>query len=118
MSEGCNHDCGNCTQNCPSRQMKPEDFLESPHEMSSIRKVIDLHHRHGAEGIGKVFEQRRAGGGAQLALDAAAVDGHLPQDIGSGRGGHWQDAVGALNLAAAHMDGGCHHTVGGDRSGG
>ena len=25
MSEGCNHDCGNCTQNCPSRQMKPEE---------------------------------------------------------------------------------------------
>ena len=51
MSEGCNHDCGNCTQNCPSRQMKPEDFLESPHEMSSIRKVIGV--VSGKGGVGK-----------------------------------------------------------------
>ncbi len=51
MSEGCNHDCGHCTQNCPSRQMKPEDFLESPHEMSSIRKVIGV--VSGKGGVGK-----------------------------------------------------------------
>ena len=51
MSEGCNHDCGNCTHNCPSRQMKPEDFLESPHEMSSIRKVIGV--VSGKGGVGK-----------------------------------------------------------------
>lgn len=51
MSEGCNHDCAHCSQNCASRQMKPEDFLEAPHKMSSIRKVIGV--VSGKGGVGK-----------------------------------------------------------------
>ena len=86
MSEGCNHDCGNCTQNCPSRQMKPEDFLESPHEMSSIRKVIGV--VSGKGGVGKslvtslmaVLLNRR---GYNTAILDADITGHsIPKALG------------------------------------
>ena len=50
MSE-CNHDCSSCGENCPSRQMKPEDFLEKPHDLSQIRKVIGV--VSGKGGVGK-----------------------------------------------------------------
>ena len=39
MSE-CTHNCESCGENCAERQMKPEDFLEKPHELSSVRKVV------------------------------------------------------------------------------
>ena len=86
MSEGCNHDCGNCTQNCPSRQMKPEDFLESPHEMSSIRKVIGV--VSGKGGVGKslvtslmaVLLNRR--GYNTAILDADITGPSLPKAFG------------------------------------
>ena len=61
------------------------------------------HHRHGAEVFYKVPQQGRTGGGAQLALHAAAVGGHPLQQVRCGRGGHRQNAVGAPHLAAAHM---------------
>ena len=51
----------------------------------------------------KVPQQGRAGGGAQLALHAAAVGGHPLQQIRRCRGGNWQNAVGTPHLAAAHM---------------
>ncbi|WP_368236725.1 P-loop NTPase, partial [Anaerotruncus rubiinfantis] len=50
MSE-CNHNCESCSQNCSERQMKPEDFLEKPHELSCIRKVIGV--VSGKGGVGK-----------------------------------------------------------------
>lgn len=50
MSE-CTHNCGTCAENCAERQMKPEDFLEKPHELSSIRKVIGV--VSGKGGVGK-----------------------------------------------------------------
>ncbi|MDD6031957.1 MAG: Mrp/NBP35 family ATP-binding protein [Oscillospiraceae bacterium] len=50
MSE-CSHDCSSCGENCPSRQMKPEDFLEKPHDMSHIKKVIGV--VSGKGGVGK-----------------------------------------------------------------
>ena len=86
MSEGCNHDCGNCTQNCPSRQMKPEDFLESPHEMSSIRKVIGV--VSGKGGVGKslvtslmaVLLNRR--GYNTAILDADITGPSIPKALG------------------------------------
>ena len=42
MSENCTHDCGSCGEECGSRQMNPADFLESPHQSSSIKKVIGV----------------------------------------------------------------------------
>ena len=49
MSE-CNHDCGSCGQDCPSRQ-SPESFIEKPNAMSSIKKVIGV--VSGKGGVGK-----------------------------------------------------------------
>lgn len=50
MSEACNpNDCASCTQNCPSRGKT--GFLESPHEMSHIKKVIAV--MSGKGGVGK-----------------------------------------------------------------
>ena len=49
MSE-CNHDCGSCGQDCPSRQ-SPESFIEKPNAMPSIKKVIGV--VSGKGGVGK-----------------------------------------------------------------
>ena len=48
MSE-CSHNCETCTQDCASRD--PKSFLERPHEMSTIRKVIGV--VSGKGGVGK-----------------------------------------------------------------
>ena len=50
MSE-CTHNCESCSENCAERQMKPEDFLEKPHELSSVRKVVGV--VSGKGGVGK-----------------------------------------------------------------
>lgn len=49
--ENCTHDCSSCGENCASRQTDPADFLEKPHEMSCIRKVIGV--VSGKGGVGK-----------------------------------------------------------------
>ncbi len=49
MSEECNHDCSSCSADCSSRS--PENFLEKPHEKSSIKKVIGV--VSGKGGVGK-----------------------------------------------------------------
>lgn len=46
MSETCNHQCDSCNQDCESRS-----FLEKPHEMSQIKKVIGV--VSGKGGVGK-----------------------------------------------------------------
>ena len=51
MSESCTHDCSSCEQNCADRAQSPESFLEAPHEMSSINKVIGV--VSGKGGVGK-----------------------------------------------------------------
>ena len=40
VPESCTHDCSSCGEDCPSRTKSLKDFLEAPHEMSSVRKVI------------------------------------------------------------------------------
>ncbi|MBQ9941439.1 MAG: Mrp/NBP35 family ATP-binding protein [Christensenellaceae bacterium] len=50
MSE-CTHDCGSCTADCASRKMTKEDFLEKPHALSSVKKVIGV--VSGKGGVGK-----------------------------------------------------------------
>jgi len=43
----CNHDCNNCSSKCSN----PSDFIEAPHAMSSIKKVIGI--VSGKGGVGK-----------------------------------------------------------------
>ena len=49
MSESCTHDCSNCSSNCSER--KSESFLEAPHKLSQIKKVIGV--VSGKGGVGK-----------------------------------------------------------------
>lgn len=47
MSEGCNHNCESCSQKCGDKK----SFLEKPHELSNIKKVIGV--VSGKGGVGK-----------------------------------------------------------------
>lgn len=49
MSEACNHDCSSCQENCAQRD--PKSFLEKPHSLSNIKKVIGV--VSGKGGVGK-----------------------------------------------------------------
>ncbi|MEL7646506.1 MAG: Mrp/NBP35 family ATP-binding protein [Sedimentibacter sp.] len=51
MSENCNSNCSSCSQECESRKEAKTDFLEKPHQMSSIKKVIGV--VSGKGGVGK-----------------------------------------------------------------
>ncbi len=51
MSENCNQNCGSCSSNCSDRKEEKNDFLERPHEMSRIKKVIGV--VSGKGGVGK-----------------------------------------------------------------
>ena len=44
----CTHNCETCGENCSS---KPQSFLENPHELSSVKKVIAV--MSGKGGVGK-----------------------------------------------------------------
>ena len=48
MSE-CTHDCSSCGESCSER--KPDSFIEKPHELSHIKKVIGV--VSGKGGVGK-----------------------------------------------------------------
>ncbi|MBP1562626.1 MAG: Mrp/NBP35 family ATP-binding protein [Oscillospiraceae bacterium] len=48
MSE-CTHDCSSCSESCAERD--PKSFLEKPHELSNIKKVIGV--VSGKGGVGK-----------------------------------------------------------------
>jgi Mrp family chromosome partitioning ATPase len=52
MSENCNSNCSSCSQDCDSRKA-PSDFLEKPHDMSNVKKVIGI--VSGKGGVGKSF---------------------------------------------------------------
>ena len=51
MSEECTHNCETCSANCSSRKEDPQSFIEKPHEMSRIGKVIGV--VSGKGGVGK-----------------------------------------------------------------
>jgi len=51
MSEGCNHDCSSCGENCSERTGEPEDMKAKLGEMSSVKKVIAV--VSGKGGVGK-----------------------------------------------------------------
>ncbi|PHV70555.1 ATP-binding protein [Sporanaerobium hydrogeniformans] len=48
-SQSCSHECGSCKESCSDR--KPTSFIESPHPMSQIKKVIGV--VSGKGGVGK-----------------------------------------------------------------
>lgn len=51
MSDKCDQNCGGCGEDCGDRQTSRTDFLEKPHEMSRIKKVIGI--VSGKGGVGK-----------------------------------------------------------------
>ncbi len=84
MSE-CTHDCSTCSQSCSDRT-QPQSFLEKPHELSHIKKVIGV--VSGKGGVGKsmvtsllaVAMQRK---GYQTAvLDADITGPSIPKAFG------------------------------------
>lgn len=84
--EGCTHDCGSCSQNCGERTQDPQSFLEAPHPMSSIKKVIGV--VSGKGGVGKsmvtsmmaVLLNRR--GHTTAVLDADVTGPSIPKVFG------------------------------------
>ncbi len=51
MSEICDQSCGSCGEDCAERKESRTNFLEQPHELSSIKKVIGV--VSGKGGVGK-----------------------------------------------------------------
>ncbi len=51
MSENCDHNCSSCGENCAERKEQKTSFIEKPHKMSSIKKVIGV--ISGKGGVGK-----------------------------------------------------------------
>ena len=77
----------------------------------AIAYGLGAHHGHRPKLVYIIFQQRRPRGGAELALNAAAVDGHVPQQLRRGGGGDGHDPVGAAQLPAAHVDGGAEDLI-------
>lgn len=51
MSENCTRDCSSCGTECAERRSPKSDFIEKPHELSNIKKVIGI--LSGKGGVGK-----------------------------------------------------------------
>lgn len=86
MSENCTHDCSSCSENCSERVQNPADFLEKPHAMSHIKKVVGI--VSGKGGVGKslvtsllaVLEARK--GYRSAILDADITGPSIPKAFG------------------------------------
>lgn len=83
MSE-CSHNCETCSENCASRD--PKSFLEKPHEMSCVKKVIGI--VSGKGGVGKslvtsmmAVTMRRRGYNSAI-LDADITGPSIPKAFG------------------------------------
>ena len=83
MSE-CTHDCSSCSQNCSER--KPESFLEAPHKLSKIKKVIAVVSGKGGVGKSTVTTQlachTQAKGLKTAILDADITGPSIPKMLG------------------------------------
>ncbi len=95
MSE-CTHDCSSCSANCSSREKT--SFLEAPHELSKIKKVIGV--VSGKGGVGKsmvtsmlaVAMNRR--GHSTAILDADITGPSIPKMFGiKEKAGATEDAL-------------------------
>lgn len=86
MSENCTHDCSSCGESCSDRQQNPKDFLEKPHELTHIKKVVGV--ISGKGGVGKsmvasllaVMMQQR--GYQTGVMDADVTGPSIPQAFG------------------------------------
>ena len=84
MSENCNHDCGNCSENCESRSK--ESFLEPLNPQSSVKKVIGV--VSGKGGVGKSLVtslmacKMRARNNRVAILDADITGPSIPKAFG------------------------------------
>ena len=85
MSDNCNQDCGQCTEDCQDRQ-EAFDFSEKLHELSRVKKVIAV--MSGKGGVGKSLVtallatamQRR--GYATAIMDADITGSSIPKMLG------------------------------------
>ena len=82
--EECTHDCANCSANCDSRD--PKSFIEPPHPLSRVKKVVAV--LSGKGGVGKslvtsllAVNTQRAGYRAAI-LDADVTGPSIPQAFG------------------------------------
>ncbi|MEG1719868.1 MAG: Mrp/NBP35 family ATP-binding protein [Clostridia bacterium] len=84
MSENCDHNCDSCGEDCNERSK--ESFLEKPHELSKIKKVIGV--VSGKGGVGKslvtsllsILSQRN--GYKTAILDADITGPSIPKMFG------------------------------------
>ncbi len=86
MSEACDSSCGSCSKECSSRKSDPKSFLEKPHKLSQIKKVIGV--VSGKGGVGKssvtsmlAVSMNRKGYGAAI-LDADITGPSIPKLFG------------------------------------
>ena len=83
---GCTHDCGSCSSNCAGNANEKESFMEMPHELTSVKKIIGV--VSGKGGVGKsmvtslmaVAMQRR--GYSTAILDADITGPSIPKAFG------------------------------------
>ncbi|MDL2274008.1 Mrp/NBP35 family ATP-binding protein [Oscillospiraceae bacterium OttesenSCG-928-G22] len=90
MSESCTHDCNTCQADCGDRATDATSFLEVPHELSNIKKVIGV--VSGKGGVGKSLVtsmlavlMRRRGLNTAI-LDADITGPSIPKAFGVTRG--------------------------------
>lgn len=86
MPEKCTSDCSQCSQNCADRKKEKTSFLETPHELSHIKKVIGV--VSGKGGVGKsmvtsllAVSLRRRGFQTAI-LDADVTGPSIPRAFG------------------------------------
>ena len=85
MSENCNHNCSECGKDCSSRK-DPQSLIETPHELTKVKKIIGI--VSGKGGVGKsmvtsllaVSMQRR--GLSTAILDADITGPSIPKAFG------------------------------------
>lgn len=94
MSENCTHDCSTCGESCSDRK----SFIEAPHELSSVKKVIAV--VSGKGGVGKSLVtsllatiMQRAGFHAAV-LDADITGPSIPRLFGVENVGAESDGFG------------------------
>lgn len=85
MSENCNEKCSDCTDDCEERK-EEYDFLEKPHQFSTIKKIIGV--VSGKGGVGKslvtsmlAIEMNRRGYKSAI-LDADITGPSIPKSFG------------------------------------
>jgi Mrp family chromosome partitioning ATPase len=85
MSENCNQQCGSCSEDCSERKENPS-FLEKPHELSQIKRIVAV--VSGKGGVGKslvtsmlAVAMKRMGYRAAV-LDADITGPSIPKAFG------------------------------------